>query len=39
MVITRDDEEEKNHLKEKLFRELKMKDLGRLKYFLRNEVL
>nr|GEV76145.1 kinesin-related protein 11 [Tanacetum cinerariifolium] len=39
MVITGNDEEEINKLKEGLFTEFEMKDLGNLKYFLGIEVL
>nr|GFB14511.1 putative reverse transcriptase, RNA-dependent DNA polymerase [Tanacetum cinerariifolium] len=39
MVITGNDEEEIKRLKEGLFTEFKMKDLGNLKYFLGIEVL
>nr|GEZ14533.1 putative ribonuclease H-like domain-containing protein [Tanacetum cinerariifolium] len=39
MVIIGNDEEEIKRLKEGLFTEFKMKDLGNLKYFLGNEVL
>ncbi|KAJ0938845.1 putative RNA-directed DNA polymerase [Helianthus annuus] len=39
MIITRNDKEEMTKLKESLFREFEMKDLGRLKYFLGIEVL
>nr|GEX50293.1 putative reverse transcriptase, RNA-dependent DNA polymerase [Tanacetum cinerariifolium] len=39
MVITGNDEEEIKKLKEGLFAEFEMKDLGNLKYFLRIEVL
>ncbi|GKE75717.1 putative RNA-directed DNA polymerase [Tanacetum coccineum] len=39
MVITRNDEEEIKRLKEGLFTEFEMKDLGNLKYFLGIEVL
>nr|GFC89806.1 putative reverse transcriptase, RNA-dependent DNA polymerase [Tanacetum cinerariifolium] len=39
MVITGNDEEEIKRLKEGLFTEFKMKDLGNLKYFLGMEVL
>ena len=39
MIITGNDKEEIINLKEKLFQEFKMKDLGRLKYFLGIEVL
>ncbi|GKD13118.1 putative RNA-directed DNA polymerase [Tanacetum coccineum] len=39
MVITRNDEEEIKRLKEGLFIEFEMKDLGNLKYFLGIEVL
>ena len=38
MVITGDDEEEIRSLKQKLFMEFEMKDLGNLKYFLGIEV-
>ena len=38
MVITGDNEEEIRDLKEKLFKEFEMKDLGNLKYFLGIEV-
>ena len=39
MIITGDDREEIANLKEKLFQEVEMKDLGRLKYFLGIDVL
>ena len=39
MIITGSDKEEIEALKEKLFKEFDMKDLGRLKYFLGIEVL
>nr|GEW21637.1 putative ribonuclease H-like domain-containing protein [Tanacetum cinerariifolium] len=39
MIVTGDDKEEITKLKKYLFTEFKMKDLGRLKYFLRIEVL
>ncbi|KAJ0625451.1 putative RNA-directed DNA polymerase [Helianthus annuus] len=39
MIITGNDKEEMIKLKESLFREFEMKDLGRLKYFLGIEVL
>ncbi|XP_042018960.1 uncharacterized protein LOC121766776 [Salvia splendens] len=39
MIITGDDAEEIQNLKENLFREFEMKDLGALKYFLGIEVL
>lgn len=39
MIITGNDEEEMKKLKENLFAEFEMKDLGRLKYFLGIEVL
>ena len=39
MIITRDDREEIKALKSKLFLEVEIKDLGRLKYFLGIEVL
>ena len=39
IIITGDDKEEICTLKEQLSREFEMKDLGRLKYFLRIEVL
>nr|GFC62636.1 putative reverse transcriptase, RNA-dependent DNA polymerase [Tanacetum cinerariifolium] len=39
MIITGNDEKEIKKLKEGLFTEFEMKDLGRLKYFLRIEVL
>nr|GEX88590.1 putative ribonuclease H-like domain-containing protein [Tanacetum cinerariifolium] len=39
MIVTGDDKEEITKLKKYLFMEFEMKDLGRLKYFLRNEVL
>ena len=39
MIITGDDVEEIQMLKENLFKEFEMKDLGALKYFLRIEVL
>ena len=39
MIITGNDKVEIQTLKEKLFREFEMKDLGRLKYFLGDEVL
>lgn len=39
MIITGDDLEEVKRLKENLFKEFEMKDLGRLKYFLGIEVL
>nr|GEX88591.1 putative ribonuclease H-like domain-containing protein [Tanacetum cinerariifolium] len=39
MIVTGDDKEEITKLKKYLFTEFEMKDLGRLKYFLRNEVL
>ncbi|KAM0012264.1 putative RNA-directed DNA polymerase [Helianthus debilis subsp. tardiflorus] len=39
MIITGNDKEEMTKLKESLFREFEMKDLGRLKYFLGIEVL
>ena len=39
MVITGNDSEEIEKLREKLFEEFEMKDLGRLKYFLGIEVL
>lgn len=38
MIIAKDDETEKLALKEKLVAQLKMKDLGKLKYFLGIEV-
>lgn len=38
MIITGNDEEEMLKLKENLFKEFKMKDLGRFKYFLGIEV-
>lgn len=39
MIITGDDIEEISKLRENLFKEFEMKDLGRLKYFLGIEVL
>jgi len=39
MIITGNDKEEMEKLKENLFSEFEMKDLGRLKYFLGIEVL
>lgn len=39
MIITGDDTEEISHLRNNLFTEFEMKDLGRLKYFLGIEVL
>ncbi|KAJ0634467.1 putative RNA-directed DNA polymerase [Helianthus annuus] len=39
MILTGNDEEEMLMLRDKLFSEFEMKDLGRLKYFLRIEVL
>nr|GEZ48146.1 ribonuclease H-like domain-containing protein [Tanacetum cinerariifolium] len=39
MIVTGDDKEEITKLKKYLFTEFEMKDLGRLKYFLRIEVL
>nr|GEU78974.1 putative ribonuclease H-like domain-containing protein [Tanacetum cinerariifolium] len=39
MIITGNDEEEMTRLRTNLFKEFKMKDLGRLKYFLGIEVL
>ena len=39
MIITGDDAEEIKNLKEILFKEFEMKDLGALKYFLGIEVL
>ena len=39
MIITGNDEEVMAKLRKNLFQEFKMKDLGRLKYFLRIEVL
>ena len=39
MVITGSDLEEISRLRERLFKEFEMKDLGRLKYFLGIEVL
>lgn len=39
MVITGNDKDEIKRLKNKLFKELEMKDLGRLKYFLGIKVL
>ena len=39
MIITGDDNEEIQNLKESLFKEFEMKDLGALKYFLGIEVL
>src|SRR6187200_855126 len=39
MIITGNDEKEMTTLKEKLFTEFEMKNLGRLKYFLGIEVL
>ena len=39
MIITGSDKEEIVALKDRLFREFEMKDLGELKYFLRIEVL
>ena len=39
MIITGNDKAEIQALKEKLFKEFEMKDLGRLKYFLGIEVL
>nr|GEX32530.1 putative RNA-directed DNA polymerase [Tanacetum cinerariifolium] len=39
MVITKNDEEEIKRLKEGLFKEFEIKDLGNLKYFLGIEVL
>nr|GEW77900.1 putative reverse transcriptase, RNA-dependent DNA polymerase [Tanacetum cinerariifolium] len=39
MIVTGDDKEEITKLKKYLFTKFKMKDLGRLKYFLRIEVL
>ena len=39
MIITRSDKKEITGLKDKLFKEFEMKDLGRLKYFLGIKVL
>ena len=39
MIITEDDAEEIQNLKENLFKEFEMKDMGALKYFLGIEVL
>ena len=39
MIITGDDEEEISRLRQNLFKEFEMKDLGSLKYFLGIEVL
>ena len=39
MIITENDKEETQTLKEQLSRELEMKDLGQLKYFLGIEIL
>ncbi|KAM0019206.1 putative RNA-directed DNA polymerase [Helianthus debilis subsp. tardiflorus] len=39
MILTGNDEEEMSMLRDKLFAEFEMKDLGRLKYFLGIEVL
>ena len=39
MIITGSDKEEMTDLRDKLFREFEMKDLGRLRYFLGIEVL
>ncbi|MFS7918608.1 putative RNA-directed DNA polymerase [Helianthus anomalus] len=39
MILTGNDEEEMSMLRDKLFSEFEMKDLGRLKYFLGIEVL
>nr|GEX83123.1 putative reverse transcriptase, RNA-dependent DNA polymerase [Tanacetum cinerariifolium] len=39
MIITGNDEEEMTRLRTNLFKEFEIKDLGRLKYFLRIEVL
>ena len=39
IIINGDDEKEMVQLRHQLFQEFEMKDLGRLKYFLRIEVL
>ena len=38
LIVTRNDKKEKNTLKQRLAKEIEIKDLGKLKYFLGIEV-